>query len=71
MLLAGDIGGTKTCLDLFSPERGPHSPLASQTYASTHYASLDAVVRAFMSQTAEQPRPRTPFAKPPVIETLE
>ena len=28
MLLAGDIGGTKTALGIFSEERGPHAALA-------------------------------------------
>jgi glucokinase len=28
MLIAGDIGGTKTDLAIFSSEAGPHTPLA-------------------------------------------
>jgi hypothetical protein len=28
MLIAGDIGGTKTDLAIYSPESGPHVPLA-------------------------------------------
>jgi len=28
MLLAGDVGGTKTDLAIFSNEAGPHAPLA-------------------------------------------
>ena len=28
MLLAGDIGGTKTALGIFSEQKGPHTPLA-------------------------------------------
>ena len=28
MLLAGDIGGTKTALGIFSEERGPHAAVA-------------------------------------------
>ncbi|MBN1642784.1 MAG: glucokinase [Anaerolineae bacterium] len=51
MLLAGDIGGTKTSLALFSPERGPHHPVVARTFPSAHYLSLGAVVRAFLAQT--------------------
>jgi len=35
MLLAGDIGGTKTDLALFSPEGGPRLPLAQREYRSS------------------------------------
>jgi glucokinase len=55
MLLAGDIGGTKTSLALFAPEQGPLSPLVEQTFASAHHTSLGAVVRAFLSQTDLRP----------------
>jgi glucokinase len=47
MLLAGDIGGTKTVLAFFSEEGGPHRPLAEETYPSANYASLEAIVAEF------------------------
>ena len=50
MLLAGDIGGTKTNLAVFSPEAGPHAPLAEMTFPSGDYASLEALVAEFLSQ---------------------
>ncbi len=50
MLLAGDIGGTKTNLALFVPEAGLHSPVAEATFPSRRYASLEAVVAQFLSQ---------------------
>jgi len=50
MLLAGDIGGTKTNLAIFSPEAGPREPLAEATLPSTGYPSLEALVREFLSQ---------------------
>jgi len=50
MLLAGDIGGTKTNLAVFSPEAGPRVPLAEATFPSGHYLSLEAVVREFLAQ---------------------
>src|SRR5437763_1884504 len=42
MLLAGDIGGTKTDLAVFSPERGPREPLARERFASDDYPGLEA-----------------------------
>jgi glucokinase len=50
MLLAGDIGGTKTNLAVFSPEDGPRAPLAEATFPSARYPSLEALVREFLSQ---------------------
>jgi len=50
MLLAGDIGGTKTNLAIFSPEDGPRAPLAEATFPSADYPSLEALVREFLSQ---------------------
>jgi len=47
-LLAGDIGGTKTDLAVFSPERGLRAPLAEGTFPSADYPSLEALVRAFL-----------------------
>ena len=51
MLLAGDVGGTKTVLGIFSPEAGPRFPLAEGTFPSAEYASLEAIVRSFLAQT--------------------
>jgi len=50
MLIAGDIGGTKTDLAIYSAESGPHSPLAQTEVHSADYASLQAMVREFLSQ---------------------
>jgi glucokinase len=50
MLLAGDIGGTKTNLTVFSPEDGPRAPLAEATFPSADYPSLEALVREFLGQ---------------------
>ena len=50
MLLAGDIGGTKTNLAVFSPEAGPRAPLAEARFPSADYPSLEALVREFLSQ---------------------
>lgn len=49
MLLAGDIGGTKTSLALFSPEGGLH-PQAQTTFKSTDYPSLEAIAHEFLAE---------------------
>lgn len=49
--LAGDIGGTKTILALFSHAEGPLHPLNEATFASNSYPSLDAIIEDFFSQT--------------------
>jgi glucokinase len=50
MLLAGDIGGTKTNLAIYSPDAGPRTPLAEATFPSGDYPSLEALVSEFLSQ---------------------
>jgi len=50
MLIAGDIGGTKTDLAIYSPESGPHVPLAETEVHSADYPSLQAMVSEFLGQ---------------------
>jgi len=50
MLLAGDIGGTKTTLAIFSPKTGPGAPVAKATFPSASYSSLEAIVREFLAE---------------------
>jgi glucokinase len=50
MLLAGDIGGTKTDLAVFSPEKGPRAPLAQARFHSADYAGLEPMAREFLAQ---------------------
>src|SRR5213593_260830 len=50
MLLAGDIGGTKTDLAVFSRETGPHSPLAQAEVHSADYPSLQALAAEFLNK---------------------
>ena len=47
--LAGDIGGTKTILALYSSEKGPLQPLFESSYASSSYPELDAIIEDFIS----------------------
>jgi glucokinase len=50
MLLAGDIGGTKTNLAVFSPDEGLRAPLTEATFPSGRYPSLEALVSEFLAQ---------------------
>ena len=51
VILAGDIGASKTDLALFSTEAGPRAPLAQAQYPSPNYASLVAIVHEFLKET--------------------
>lgn len=50
MLIAGDIGGTKTDLAIYSNESGPHVPLAQTEVHSADYPSLQAMVAEFLAK---------------------
>jgi glucokinase len=50
MLIAGDVGGTKTLLAVYVPESGARKPLARAEFHSADFHSLDDVVRAFIGQ---------------------
>lgn len=68
MLLAGDIGGTKTDLAIFSVEGGPHSPLNQTQVHSPDYPSLQALVTEFLRE-AKTPVERACFdVAGPVID---
>ncbi len=56
MLLAGDIGGTKTRLAIYSPEAGPRTPLVEATFPSGRYPSLEALVSDFLAQVDLKPK---------------
>ncbi len=51
LILAGDIGGTKTNLAVFSHEQGLHDPIAEQTYVSANYANLETMAQEFLAKT--------------------
>jgi glucokinase len=61
MLIAGDIGGTKTELAIFSNEGGPHSSLAQVKVHSADYPSLEAIVKEFLAKV-DKPVDRACFA---------
>ena len=60
MLLAGDVGGTKTDLAIFSVEGGPHAPLTQAQVPSANYPSLQALVTEFLEK-AKTPVERACF----------
>lgn len=49
MLLAGDIGGTKTLLALYTAADGARSPVAEAEFHSADYPGLDVMAREFMA----------------------
>ena len=51
MLIAGNIGGTKTDLAIYTAESGPHAPLAEVEVHSSDYPSLQAMVAEFLANT--------------------
>ncbi len=68
MLIAGDIGGTKTDLAIFSSEAGPLAPLVEAKVHSADYPSLQAIVKEFLAK-AKKPVDRACFAVAgPVID---
>ena len=50
MLIAGDIGGTKTDIAVFSTEAGPRAPVIQQRFATADYPSLESLVKDCMHQ---------------------
>jgi glucokinase len=50
LLLAGDIGGTKTALAIFASDTGARQPLAEATFSSKDYASLETIIAEFLAQ---------------------
>jgi glucokinase len=67
MLLAGDVGGTKTNLALYAPENGL-VPQTEATFKSADYPSLEAVVEEFLAGEA-LPVEKAVFGVPgPVVD---
>ncbi len=50
MLLAGDIGGTKTHLAVYSHEKGPHEAIVDRIFPSGQFPNLEAIVHAFLAE---------------------
>lgn len=55
LILAGDIGGTKTSLALVTTESGDRTVLAQATFVSAQYPSLSALIKEFLDHAGQQP----------------
>lgn len=55
VILAGDIGGTKTHLALFPPGGSPRKPALDRIYPSQDHASPDRLVRTFLDEAGTRP----------------
>jgi len=49
MLLAGDVGATKTNLGIYSVDGGPRKPFIESTLPSLRFSSLEELVSEFLS----------------------
>jgi len=56
MLLAGDIGGTKTLLGLFSPARDRPAPIEIGEFITLDYDGLEPMIREFLRAWKVEPR---------------
>lgn len=56
LLLAGDIGGSKTSLGLYDPAAGPLRPLASTTVANVDAVAAEDIIEGFLRGQAVRPR---------------
>src|SRR5205823_2690606 len=53
-LLAGDIGGTKTALAVYSTEAGPRAPLAQAQYPSADFGGIEEMSQRFLQSNGLQ-----------------
>jgi glucokinase len=68
MLLAGDVGGTKTTLGLFPLKGDPKTPKVETTFPSAKYPDLESIVREFLAQNRAAVRYASFGVAGPVIE---
>jgi glucokinase len=47
-VIAGDIGGTKTTLGIFSSEKGGKKPLIEKTFQSRQYPDFESILQTFL-----------------------
>jgi glucokinase len=55
MILAGDVGGTKTRLALYERGGRPREPLVERTLPSRDHASFEALMHAFLDEAGANP----------------
>ena len=56
MILAGDIGGTKTLIGLFEPHAERPILVEAQSYRTTEYPGLPDIIERFVSARPERPK---------------
>lgn len=56
LLLAGDVGGTKTVLAILSPDTGTAATVAEATYQNRRYGRLEDIVTDFLVRHRLRPR---------------
>lgn len=49
IIIAGDIGGTKTNIGVYSRHAGPRSPIHEASFTSSAYASIEDILTEFLS----------------------
>ena len=68
VILAGDIGGTKTLLALYEPGSPVRSPVRARRLASREFGSLAELVRGFLAEGAGRPARAVFGIAGPVVE---
>lgn len=67
MILAGDVGGTKTALGLYEPSAGGVQPQREASFASHDYASLKDVLTEFLKPHQGRPLQAACFGVPGAV----
>lgn len=68
LVLAGDIGGTKTILAAYAREgAGLDKPIAEQTFVSANYPNLESIAQEFLQSTGLRPERAAFGVSGPVI----
>ncbi len=68
MIIAGDIGGTKTLLGLFNHAQGVKHPLLVEEFPSQKYDSLETIIAEFLRQIEAMPAGASLAVAGPVIQ---
>jgi glucokinase len=68
MILAGDVGGTKTRLALFEPGSGARTPILDRRLPSGGHSTFESMVQTFLSETSARPTRAAFGIAGPVVE---
>ena len=68
MILAGDVGGTKTHLALYEPAASVRAPVLERRLPSREYASIEALVHEFLAGAPARPSRAVLGIAGPVVE---